>query len=77
MMIKQAVGIRIRQLRTEKKISQEQLSLLSGLDRTYIASVEKGHRNITVQSLEKVIKALDTSFAEFFSNFTKETDHEI
>ena len=63
------VGNRIRQLRKELLLSQESLAFKSGLDRTYIASVENGKRNLSIMSLEKIIVALDCSVAEFFETF--------
>ena len=65
-MIKQKVGARVRELRNQKGLSQEKLALAADIDRTYIASVESGKRNISIVNLEKLIIALDTSFAEFF-----------
>lgn len=67
------VGARIKELRTNLKISQEQLGFEAELDRTYITSVEAGRRNISVVALEKIIKALDTNYSEFFNSeiFTK------
>lgn len=67
-MIKQKVGTRIRELRTNAGLSQEKLALAADLDRTYIASVESGKRNISIVNLEKIITALDCSFAVFFQN---------
>ena len=64
-MIKQKVGARVRELRNQKGLSQEKLALAADIDRTYIASVESGKRNISIVNLEKLIIALDTSFAEF------------
>ena len=42
------VGNRIRQLRKELLLSQESLAFKAGLDRTYIASVENGKRNLSI-----------------------------
>ncbi len=67
-MIKQKVGSRIRELRTAAGLSQEKLALAAGIDRTYIASVENGKRNISIVNLEKIIKALDCTFAIFFQD---------
>lgn len=67
-MIKQSVGNRIRELRTKAGLSQEKLALAAELDRTYIASVENGRRNISIVNLEKIIKALNCTFAVFFQN---------
>ena len=65
-MIKEIVGRRIRQLRIEQNLSQEKLALKAGIDRTYLASVEAGRRNISIVNLEKLILALETTFERFF-----------
>lgn len=67
-MIKQKVGNRIRELRASIGLSQEKLALAADLDRTYIASVENGKRNISIVNLEKIITALDCTFAIFFQD---------
>ena len=67
-MIKQKVGARIRELRNNRGLSQEKLALAAGLDRTYIASVENGKRNISIVNLEKIIVALNSTFSMFFEN---------
>lgn len=67
-MIKQKIGNRIREIRLQAGLSQEKLALASGLDRTYIASVENGKRNISIVNLEKIVLALNYTFAEFFQN---------
>ena len=67
-MIKQKVGARIRELRNDRGLSQEKLALAAGLDRTYIASVENGKRNISIVNLEKIIIALNSTFSIFFEN---------
>ena len=66
--IKQKIGARIKQLRNEKTLSQEKLALLCDLDRTYIASVENGNRNISIINIEKIAKSLHISLSEFFNN---------
>lgn len=71
MNIRNKIGIRIRELRSERKLSQEQLALIAELDRTYITSVENGKRNISIQNIEKIILALETTFEEFFFGFDK------
>lgn len=67
-MIKQKVGSRIRELRTAAGLSQEKLALAADIDRTCIASVENGKRNISIVNLEKIVKALDCTFAIFFQD---------
>lgn len=65
-MITEDVGQRIKKLRKEQELSQEKLALKAELDRTYLAGAELGKRNISLKSLEKIVKALDVSFEEFF-----------
>lgn len=64
--IKQKIGKRIAQLRNQKGITQEGLGYESEIHRAYIAAVESGKRNISVEALEKVIKGLGVTFLEFF-----------
>ncbi len=65
--IKQAVGKRVKELRNKIGISQEELADIAQLDRTYITSVERGKRNISIVNVEKLAKALQVSLAEFFT----------
>ena len=51
-------GRRVRELRKKKGLSQEALALEAGLDRTYVGGVERGERNISLQNIEKLAKAL-------------------
>lgn len=66
-MIKEKVGKRIKELRNKLGISQEELAFRSEIHRTYIASLEVGKRNVSVETLEKVVKALEVSLSEFFN----------
>lgn len=51
----------IRAFRREKNISQEELADMCNLHRTYIGSVERGERNVTLSTLEALAAALDVS----------------
>lgn len=53
------IGNRIRELRLDADLSQEKLSFACDLDRTYIGSVERGERNISVINLRKIAQALN------------------
>lgn len=61
-------GKRLRELRTKRKLSQEKFSFICELDRTYIASIEQGKRNVSIANIEKIAKALDMSVYEFFKS---------
>lgn len=65
--IQHKVGERIRELRQAKGLSQEKLALEIGLDRTYVASVESGKRNISIVNLEKIWNGLGICPKDFFS----------
>jgi transcriptional regulator with XRE-family HTH domain len=58
------VGNKRRQLRTDNGLSQEKFSFACDLDRTYIGSVERGERNISVINLKKIAQALNTDPSE-------------
>ena len=57
-------GNRIRELRKKKGLSQEGLALESGLDRSYVGGVERGERNISLENIEKLGRALGVSPSE-------------
>lgn len=62
------IGKRIRELRIEADLSQEKLAFESELDRTYIGSVERGERNISVINLRKIAKALKHKTTDILNN---------
>ncbi len=68
MEIKSKIGTRIKELRDLKNMSQKDLSYSADLDRSYIASVENGKRNISIVNIEKIATALDISLKDFFHN---------
>jgi len=60
----QKIGKKVRELRLQKGWTQETLEEHSGLDRTYISDIERGVRNPSVKSLEKLAKALRVGTAD-------------
>ena len=66
MEIKAKVGNRIKEIREKISMSQKDLSYTADLDRSYIASVENGQRNISIVNLEKIAKALGVTLNELF-----------
>jgi transcriptional regulator with XRE-family HTH domain len=65
MIFRQVTASTLKSLRLEAGLSQEQLARKSGIDRTYISGVERGVRNITLDSLETIVLALGVSQSEF------------
>ncbi|MGC1205872.1 MAG: helix-turn-helix transcriptional regulator [Flavobacteriaceae bacterium] len=65
--IKSKIGNRIKELRDFKQMSQKDLAYASDLDRSYIASVENGKRNISIVNIEKISAALGVDLKEFFN----------
>lgn len=60
------VGQRIRYYRSQLKLSQEKLAELSGCHPTYIGQVERGEKNPTIESIEKIALALDIPLSQLF-----------
>ena len=67
-MIQNDFGIRIKQLREKKNLSQEKFALSIGMDRTYYASVESGKRNISLVNIEKIAIGLGITISNLFKD---------
>ena len=66
--MKDKIGLRIKEIRTEKKLTQEEVAWKAEVDRTFMNHVENGRRNASVDTLTKIIcTGLETSFKEFFN----------
>jgi len=63
---KSKFGKRVQQLRTAEGLSQEKLALEADLDRTYLGSVERGERNISLLNIIKIADALNIEPSELF-----------
>ncbi|MEZ5347354.1 MAG: helix-turn-helix transcriptional regulator [Pyrinomonadaceae bacterium] len=61
-------GSQIRLERLKLGLSQEDLAAKADVHRTYIGMIERGEKNITLISIEKVVKALNKTLAEIFKN---------
>ncbi|WP_298156176.1 helix-turn-helix transcriptional regulator [Flavobacterium sp.] len=62
------IGEIIKFHRLEKKLSQEKLAGLAEIDRTYMQSIEKGERNISISTLLKIARALDIKMSKLLEN---------
>lgn len=58
MALRENTAILLRELRLERKLSQERLAKLSGVDRTFISGVERNRRNITLDTLDRLLASL-------------------
>lgn len=63
---KQKLGDRIRKLRLEKRLSQENLAFESNMHRTYLSSIERGERNPSLKNIEAIANALGVTLSELF-----------
>src|SRR5260370_37265683 len=61
------VGDRLRELREEKKLSQGELMNRTGLARSYISRVENGHTTPSIETMEKLVHALEIPLYAVFS----------
>lgn len=66
--IRKKIGLRIKELRLENKLTQEGLAFKACIDKTYVNEVENGKRNVSVINLEKIINALGSNYSAFFSH---------
>ena len=69
--IAKIIGQRIRNYRTQKGLSQEKLAELAGCHPTYIGQLERGEKNATLESVEKIASAMDISLSELFDKLGK------
>ncbi len=60
-------GDRVRQLRKQKDISQEELAHRADLHRTYIGMIERAEKNITLLNIEKIANALEVEISELLA----------
>ena len=59
-------GRKVREERTNLGLSQEELAERAGVHRTYIGMIERAERNITLENIEKIAKALRINIADLF-----------
>lgn len=59
-------GERVREIRKEKGLSQEELAHKADLHRTYIGMIERAEKNITLLNIEKIASALEVNIKKLF-----------
>ena len=65
-MITKKFGERVRELRIKNNMSQEKFAIHIDMDRTYLASVESGKRNISLENINKIAVGLSITHEELF-----------
>lgn len=63
-----AFGRAVREMRSESGMSQEELAHRSGVDRSYMSSIERGEQNVGLMSMHRIAEALGVSLAELVLN---------
>jgi len=66
--IKKVFGERVRSQREKLNLSQEKLAELCDLHRTYIGGIERGERNVSLENIQKIAKALKIKISDLFQN---------
>ena len=74
--IQQLIAYRLKNLRIQKCLTQEELAFEAGVDRSYIGQIERCEKNVTVVTLQKIAKSFDLDLLEFL-DFTPLIDRRI
>lgn len=64
--IESRFGQRVKEIRLKQDISQEELAFRCGLSKNYISDVERGTRNISLKSIEKIATGFDINIKDLF-----------
>lgn len=73
--IAKIIGQRIRNYRTELGLSQEKLADIAGCHATYIGQLERGEKNATIESIERISIALRIPLSKLFENLGGHGDY--
>lgn len=71
------IGARIRDYRTKKRMTQQELAEHCDLSLPYINFIENGHRTVSLPTLIKILEVLDVSLSDFFLPFSSTTNADI
>lgn len=67
--IQEKIGKRIAHFRKEKKkLSQQKFAYEADIERSFLTHIEKGRKNISVGTLERILEGLNVSFKDFFDS---------
>ena len=75
--IAKIIGQRIRGYRNEKNLSQEKLAEMAGCHPTYIGQVERGEKNATLESVEKIASAMSVPLSKLFEKIGEDVSDGI
>lgn len=75
--LKEKLGKRIQEIRKSKKLTQEKLAEMIGLDTPNLSNIERGKRFVTAETLEKIIKALGVNEKDLFDFEHLKTKEEL
>ena len=67
MKLRERVGLNVRNLRSSRRLSQEQLALAAGVDRSYISEIELAKNSASIDVLERIADALGVDPKELFN----------
>lgn len=67
MKLRERVGLNVRNLRSSRRLSQEQLALAAGVDRSYISEIELAKNSASIDVLERIADALEVDAKELFN----------
>ena len=65
---RKSFATRLKEFRLQKSLSQEELADIAGLHRTYVGSVERGERNISIDNMDRLASALGVQLKDLLSN---------
>lgn len=66
--VKKRFGAQVRQLRKAMKLSQEEVALSAGLDRSYFGAIERGEKNLSLVNIHRIADALKVGAGELFTD---------
>lgn len=67
-------GELVRRLRQERGYSQEEFSFRVGLHQTYVSSIERGERNVTIQTAQRIARSLGTTLEVMFGELERDSE---
>ncbi len=66
--LKEKIGERITELRKAKNLSQQKFAYEADLERSFLSHIEKGRKNISVDTLQRILEGLEITIKDFFDS---------